>query len=124
MHTLLEDVKCDEGSSISVLENPNLSDFYFWHFHPEIELVFIAEVDGIRQVGNHISKFQNGELALIGSNIPQLNFDIGIRARIKNLQPIFCPIFWEQEFRKQKILRAFFIYVNMGLSLAKAQKRE
>jgi hypothetical protein len=73
MHTILEYVKCEEGSSISVLVNPNLSDFYFWHFHPEIELVFIAEVDGIRQVGNHISKFQNGELALIGSNIPHLN---------------------------------------------------
>jgi len=87
----LEEIVPEEGSSIRILVNPNLSDFYYWHFHPEIELVYIEKVNGIRQVGSHISAFNNGDMALIGSNIPHLNFDYGVRGSYSKTVVQFLP---------------------------------
>ncbi|MBK0369182.1 AraC family transcriptional regulator [Flavobacterium agrisoli] len=41
-----------------------------WHYHPEIELLYINEGSGKRQIGSHVSDFENGDLVLIGSNLP------------------------------------------------------
>ena len=49
-----------------------------WHFHPEIELVYISKGSGKRHIGNHISYFQNGDLILIGPNVPHYGFNLGI----------------------------------------------
>ncbi len=45
-----------------------------WHFHPEIEMIYIEEGLGKRHIGNHISYFENGDLILIGSNLPHYGF--------------------------------------------------
>ena len=45
-----------------------------WHFHPEIELVYVNGGSGKRHIGNHLSYFGNGELILIGSNLPHYGF--------------------------------------------------
>ncbi len=75
----LEQIPHDKESSIRLMVNPNLSDFFYWHFHPEYELVFIDGANGTRRVGEHISQFIGSDLVLIGSYIPHLNFDYGIR---------------------------------------------
>jgi AraC-like DNA-binding protein len=59
--------------------NPNFSDLFYWHFHPEYEIVFIDGADGNRLVGQHSSPFKKNDLVMIGSYIPHLNFDYGIR---------------------------------------------
>lgn len=46
----------------------------YWHFHPELELVYIEGGSGKRHIGNHISYFQGGDLILIGSNLPHYGF--------------------------------------------------
>jgi AraC-like DNA-binding protein len=79
MRTELEQIVAHSKSSLRILVNPNLSDFFFWHFHPEFELVFLDGADGTRHVGKHISRFHGSDLVLIGSNIPHLNFDYGIK---------------------------------------------
>ncbi len=79
MNIQLETIERDAGSSFRILVNPKLNDFFFWHFHPEYELVFIDGADGTRHVGDHIARYQKNDLVLIGSNIPHLNFDYGIR---------------------------------------------
>jgi len=43
-----------------------------WHYHPEYELVTIVESTGKRIIGDHISDFKPGNLALIGPNIPHI----------------------------------------------------
>lgn len=45
-----------------------------WHFHPELELVYVRGGHGRRHVGSHISHFRDGELILVGSNLPHLGF--------------------------------------------------
>lgn len=79
MKIKLEKVQPDSNSSFRILINPKLNNSFYWHFHPEYELIFIIGSDGTRHIGEHISKYEGSDLAFIGPNIPHLNFDYGIR---------------------------------------------
>lgn len=46
----------------------------FWHFHPEIEIVHIEGGSGKRHIGNHLSYFNDGDLIMIGANLPHYGF--------------------------------------------------
>lgn len=41
-----------------------------WHFHPEIELFYCIEAKGTNFIGNYVHPIENGELLLIGKNLP------------------------------------------------------
>ncbi|MFC4993933.1 helix-turn-helix domain-containing protein [Rubritalea tangerina] len=41
-----------------------------WHYHPEIELTFFTQGEGIHYIGDDISAFESPELVLLGSNLP------------------------------------------------------
>jgi len=43
-----------------------------WHFHKEYELLMINKSTGTRFIGDNVSHFEEGDLTLIGSNIPHL----------------------------------------------------
>jgi AraC-like DNA-binding protein len=43
---------------------------FFWHFHPECELVFVIEGRGRRFVGDSIENFDEGDTVFLGRNIP------------------------------------------------------
>ncbi|RZL18749.1 MAG: AraC family transcriptional regulator [Pedobacter sp.] len=47
---------------------------HLWHYHPEIEMVFVNGGSGKRQIGSHISYYTDGDLILIGSNLPHCGF--------------------------------------------------
>jgi AraC-like DNA-binding protein len=40
------------------------------HYHPEIEITYIVRSRGTRLVGDHIAMFDEGDLCLIGANLP------------------------------------------------------
>jgi AraC-like DNA-binding protein len=49
------------------------SHFYNkWHFHPELELTHIVKGRGTRFIGDHIEYFEDGDLLLVGSNLPHV----------------------------------------------------
>jgi AraC-like DNA-binding protein len=41
-----------------------------WHFHPELELHYTVKGEGVRFIGDNVSNFSEGELILIGENLP------------------------------------------------------
>lgn len=41
-----------------------------WHYHPEIELLFIKRSLGTWLIGDHIGHFKSGDIVLIGANTP------------------------------------------------------
>ena len=67
-----------KGQSFRLFQ-PRLKNYFYWHYHPEYELVFVEAINGIRHVGQHISGFMESDLVLIGPNVPHLNFDYGIQ---------------------------------------------
>jgi AraC-like DNA-binding protein len=59
----------------------NNSSFYYshyhseyfdrpWHYHKEIELVYISKSSGTKFIANHIQPFEDGDLTLIGADVP------------------------------------------------------
>lgn len=78
MKVQLETIAEQSNSPFRLLHSPRLNDLFYWHFHPEYELVYIEGASATRHVGNHISHYNESDLVLIGSNIPHLNFDRGV----------------------------------------------
>lgn len=74
-----EAIKPDEESSFKILLTPKLNEIFYWHFHPEYEIVYVEAETGVRHVGDHISKYEGSDLVFIGPNIPHLNFDYGVK---------------------------------------------
>lgn len=73
----LEKIEPEFGSSFSLrtyYRDPDNKKPTFWHYHPEIELVYVNGGCGKRQIGSHISYYRNGDLILIGSLLPHCSF--------------------------------------------------
>jgi len=79
-----EIIEFEEGKSFKLF-SPSMKNCFFWHHHPEIELVYVEASNGIRHVGKNISDFTESDLLLIGSNVPHLNFDYRIQTECRQL---------------------------------------
>lgn len=78
----LEKIEPMGGSSFFMSYNkaPLLCHQDFWHFHPEFEIVFVPHGQGRRFVGQKISRFDEGDLVLLGPNIPHNAFNFGFES--------------------------------------------
>jgi AraC-like DNA-binding protein len=73
----LEHIEPSYGSSFTILKfeaGTTENSLPKWHFHPELEIVFIKEGSGKRHIGNHISQYYNGDLIVVGPNLPHYGF--------------------------------------------------
>lgn len=73
----LEHIEPSYGNSFTILkfEAGSLENSIpKWHFHPELEIVYIKEGSGKRHIGNHISQYFNGDLIVVGPNLPHYGF--------------------------------------------------
>lgn len=72
----LKKIQPEIGNSVfvqkSTTERSELKPF--WHFHPEIELVYVNNGKGKRHIGNHMSYYNNSQLLLIGSMLPHIGY--------------------------------------------------
>jgi AraC-like DNA-binding protein len=98
MKVKLESITSDSDSSFRILLTPNLNEIFYWHFHPEYEIVYVETESGFRHIGDHISKYEGSDLALIGPNIPHLNFDYGVKATVDTVVIQMKENFLGQEF--------------------------
>lgn len=78
MKVSFERIIPSEKSSFRTLHNNSAICEFKWeyHYHPEIELVCVLSGSGTRHVGYHKSNYSNGDLVLIGSNIPHSGFGL------------------------------------------------
>ncbi|MCF6223314.1 MAG: AraC family transcriptional regulator [Flavobacteriaceae bacterium] len=58
--------------SFTIRKNSFPNFIKIWHCHPELELVYILKSTGTRFIGDNIQKFQEGDLVLIGKNLPHM----------------------------------------------------
>ncbi len=64
------------GSSLLIKQHTEVveNNLPFWHFHPELELVYVNKAKGKRHIGSHLSYFNNSQLILIGASLPHSGF--------------------------------------------------
>lgn len=86
-----------------------------WHYHPEVELVYINSGVGKRQVGTHLSNYQDGDLILIGSYLPHTGFTKGFEENQKEIVIQFKPDIFENAFQNFEELKI----INQLLELSK-----
>ena len=98
----LEKITPSFGSSLLVKKHVQFlkTNKAFWHFHPEIEIVYVNKGKGKRHIGNHISYFNNSQLILIGANLPHLGFMDRLTTNGSETLIQFKPEFLGSEFFK------------------------
>lgn len=96
----LELITPSYGSSFSFTkyEASTNAKSHVWHYHPEIELVYIKGGSGKRQIGSHISYFTDGDLILIGSNLPHCGFTNNQTGNLSEIVVQLKPDFLGESF--------------------------
>ena len=71
-----EKINLEFGNSLHIKQHKEIVENHlpFWHFHPELELVYVNKAKGKRHIGSHLSYFNNSQLILIGSSLPHSGF--------------------------------------------------
>ena len=71
MRPLFEKVTVPEGASWALLDRKLDDGIPFqWHYHPEFELTLTLNSRGQRYIGDAISGYDDGDLVLLGPNLP------------------------------------------------------
>jgi AraC-like DNA-binding protein len=67
-------VKVPDSPQTSFLLRDMVVPYFYnpYHFHPELELTYVSSGTGTRYIGDHIESFSEGDLVLVGSNLPHL----------------------------------------------------
>jgi len=118
------------GSSFSYRtydENHENNNHNFWHYHPELELVYVKGGTGKRQVGSHISYYRNGELILIGSNLPHCGFTDSLNNYERETVIQMKPDFLGESFfniPEMRSIKALFERAKMGIVFHGELKRD
>lgn len=117
----LEKIEPAFGSSIlyrTYNKNHQNRKHTFWHYHPEIELVYVNRGSGKRQIGSHISYYRDGDLMLIGSNLPHCGFTDGLTGNENETVIQMKPDFLGNSFfelPEMKKIKALFEKATMGI---------
>src|SRR5207237_149986 len=118
-----------QNSYISVLQR---NEEYFkspFHYHPEMELVYIQESFGKRVIGDKIDPFFAGDLVLVGPNLPHVwlsdeSFHQGIEsARAKSVVIYFNKEIFGEGFyglREVEKINILFRNAQRGLKITGA----
>ena len=65
-------VSLNPESSFNILQKKGLDFYNQWHFHPEVELIYIHKGRGTRFIGTDVHRFEPDELFLFGSNLAHM----------------------------------------------------
>jgi AraC-like DNA-binding protein len=75
-----------------------------WHYHAEVELIYFHQGSGTQFVGDHIKRFQPGDIILVGSNLPHYWRYDAIHFKEEDSSPVhstvihFSENFWGTAF--------------------------
>lgn len=119
----LERIETAEGTSLSVRQfsEEARNTRPYWHYHPELELVYVNGGNGKRHVGSHLSYFTDGELVLIGSNLPHQGFTNRLNNYRSETVVQMLPNFLGDHFfsiGEMKCINDLFIRAKRGLSFS------
>ncbi len=125
----LEKISPQFGSSIKVRKHEAYigSNKPFWHFHPEMELVYVNKGQGKRHIGNHLSYFNNSQLLLLGSNLPHNGFTDRLTVNGSETIVQFRPEFLGEHFfdiPEMELIKKLFERSKKGILFGVKTKRK
>lgn len=115
------------GSSFTLTKYDINYNSHFWHYHPEIELIFVNGGAGKRQVGSHISYYNNGDLTLIGSNLPHCGFTDELTGNKNEIVIQMKPEFLGENFfdiPEMRNIKNLFNQAKSGITFGGKTKRK
>lgn len=115
---VLEEIQPDAGKSFR-LKTDCFKKCFYWHFHPEYEIVYVEGGSGTRHVGQHLSNYIDSDLIFIGPDVPHLNFDYGLKTEISQIVVQLKEDFLGERFLQAPELSAIktlFEKAKFGLS--------
>lgn len=66
--------RIEKGIAYSFSIREDISPYFDsnWYYHPEVELTYIRKGRGMQFIGDGISRFDSGDILLLGSNLPHM----------------------------------------------------
>lgn len=126
MKVAYEKISPDTGSSFRLIHWKSENDRYFWHYHPEYEIVFVRKGSGKLHIGEHLKNYQEGELVFIGPDLPHTGFGYGVIGEHEEIVVQIRKDFLGEEFMQKPELqhiKELFERAKQGLSFqGKARK--
>lgn len=124
----LEKINPALGTSIFVNQHSEqiVKNQAFWHFHPEVELVYVHKGQGKRHIGNHLSYFNTSQLMMLGANLPHNGFSDRLTVNGSETIVQFKPEFLGETFLnipEMKEIRLLFERSKQGI-LYKAETKK
>ncbi len=119
MKVAYESIQPDEGSSFKIIHSKSEGDKFFWHYHPEYEIVYVHKGSGRRHVGNHLGNYDDGELVFIGPNLPHSGFGYGVVGEHEEIVVQLKESFLGEHFLQSpemKAIRNLFERSHQGLT--------
>lgn len=101
-----ERIEPDHGSSFRFIDWESVNDRFYWHHHPEYEIIYVKKGRGRRQIGTQIAPYEEGELVLMGPNLPHLGFGYGVEGEHREFIVQFKADFLGEHFLAKPELHA------------------
>lgn len=114
-----EKISPDTGSSFRMIHWKSENDRYFWHYHPEYEIVFVRKGSGKLHIGEHLKNYEEGELVFIGPDLPHTGFGYGVIGEHEEIVVQLRKDFLGEDFMQKPELqhvRELFERAKQGLS--------
>lgn len=114
-----EKISPDTGSSFRLIHWKSENDRFFWHYHPEYEIVFVRKGSGKLHIGEHLKNYEEGELVFIGPDLPHTGFGYGVIGEHEEIVVQLRKDFLGEDFMQKPELqhiRELFERAKQGLS--------
>lgn len=126
MKAVLEDIQSQQGNTSFYAYRFQVPFFEFkWHYHPEYELTYIIKGKGFRLIGNSYEEYTDGDLILLGPNLPhtwsgELNYEFASEAIVIQFSREFIQPFLN--LKESVLINKLLENSNRGLSFHDTNK--
>lgn len=104
-----------------------------WHYHSEVELLYIKKGEGTQFIGDNIKRFKDGDIVLVGANLPhywrfdEVYFEEGAKERPDVYVVHFNELFWGNQFLQlpeNNNIRLLLEKAKRGIQVSCEQKQK
>ena len=121
-----ENVEVPPSESFAAREFHQENFTFSWHYHPEIELTLIVRGHGMRFVGDSVEHYVEGDVCLLGANLPHTWSSDPAEGRVHSFVLQFRPDFWGGAFDalpEVQPVRKLIQRSSVGLALGGAMRQ-